>query len=372
MLYSKSNYNTFKQIHQFIQKEKKIVFNLDEQFKSTLVSLVFTNLKKTDDQKIQYLQNRFSDLKNTIKGFYSIDNNTIIFSTDFLNITDEHLFINHCLSKKIDYQFLVSYFKQHKSCSFKIVEKHFFQKFCLDRKSPTLQQHFKLLLNTLKQLNQIFIIKHIIFSNTYEKNFGNFCENQTLLEIYSNKQYKDIFLKENKTDKEYYINLDTTRLNYSNTFSYDVIIKQKKDLYGISIKSSSKIAHLNSHKNFLDDTFLFDNLSLREKFYIVFNLNPLFKNIIAIAHGKQNHLNGIKNYVYHNTTYLNIEDILNILEDLEKNNQILWNKQELTITGEKIYKIIFSAQHRGLKIDVPQFLRFLSHYGCKNSAIFYS
>ena len=40
--------------------------------------------------------------------------------------------------------------------SFKIVEKHFFQKFCLDRKSPTLQQHFKLLLNTLKQLNQIF------------------------------------------------------------------------------------------------------------------------------------------------------------------------------------------------------------------------
>ena len=76
MLYSKSNYNTFKQIHQFIQKEKKIVFNLDEQFKSTLVSLVFTNFKKTDDQKIQYLQNRFSDLKNTIRGFYSIDNNT--------------------------------------------------------------------------------------------------------------------------------------------------------------------------------------------------------------------------------------------------------------------------------------------------------
>ena len=38
MLYSKSNYNTFKQIHQFIQKEKKIVFNLDEQFNEVIKS----------------------------------------------------------------------------------------------------------------------------------------------------------------------------------------------------------------------------------------------------------------------------------------------------------------------------------------------
>ncbi len=78
------------------------------------------------------------------------------------------------------------------------------------------------------------------------------------------------------------------------------------------------------------------------------------------------------NYEAENSSILIMKHAFNILEDLEKNHQILWNKQELTITGEKIYKIIFSAHHRGLKIDVPQFLRFLSHYGCKNSTIFYS
>lgn len=356
--YSKTNLHIFSKIHAFCRENENLSFPLTAEIKSTMIKKCFNDVQLNPEGNPVYLSQRFGDIMKGLGDYFWISekNNTIHFDTSFMRHENTAHVIQECLSKKENYQTMLSLLERVKSISKIKLFNRYVKILNIDKKSKSEISTFNQNLSILKRQNKIKIINDIVFVQNVTSNFGNFCENKTIIELSENQKPRDIFLKEKNGayNKAFsLIGLD------SNGVGYDIIIRRSSKFVGVSIKSLNTYAHLNSKKDFLNKLDTFSTLSIQDKTCQIFSLaqSPKMISLIGVSHATQKKVYNKNAYTYEKTEYLSIDDFIAYLEEKEKlveHKKNLHTCMDLTHSDENF--IEFQWDENGLILDGKQII----------------
>lgn len=358
-VYSKSNSKLFEQIHSFCQAEGSVSFPYNKETQEKIVNYCVGNSQKDDEGHFVNLSSRFSDTIKSLKGFvcYDKQKTRINFDTIFLTETDPMKAVEACLSRKKDYCALLNLLSRRKNISRTRLHKEYAKFLDIDMKMPSEINTFNSNISLFKNQNKIVQIKDMLFVKDVASNFGNFCENKTIIELCDGKKKENIFLKE--ISKDYESLFKPLGIEKKN-IGYDLVLKENGFIYGISIKSSHKNAHLNSKQELLQNLSSFEEMNIEEKTHKLFSLgqHKRIKNILAISHGTEKKILHNRVFTYQKTDYLDIEDFINFLKEKQtsaklnsEEHQFKWDSESLTVDGLEIIFLDKDAT-RGFKINI--------------------